>query len=71
MMGEEEAKARSVALFREATPLANDAPIGEWRAGFEAMAAKFELPDDLVIEPTVVGDVPCIKVTAPGQRRTG
>ena len=66
MMGEEEAKARSVALFREATPLANDAPIGEWRAGFEAMAAKFELPDDLVIEPAVVGDVPCIKVTAPG-----
>ncbi len=66
MMGEEEAKARSVAMFREATPLANDAPISEWRAGFEAMAAKLELPEDLVIAPVVVGHVPCIKVTAPG-----
>lgn len=65
-MDDQQAKARSVALFREATPLANDAPISEWRAGFEAMAAKFPLPDDLVIEPLVVGNVPCIRVTAPG-----
>lgn len=65
-MTEQEAKARSVALFREATPAANDAPITEWRTGFEALAAKLGLPAELAIETCTVGGVPCIKVTAPG-----
>jgi len=65
-MTEEEAKARSVTLFREATPAANDAPIVEWRNGFEAMAAKLGLPADLKIEPVTTGGVPCLLVSAPG-----
>ena len=65
-MTEQEAKARSVGLFREATPAANDAPIVEWRIGFEEMAAKLGLPAELAIENLTVGGVPCIKVTAPG-----
>ena len=65
-MTEQEAKARSVALFREATPAANDAPIVEWRIGFEAMAAKLGLPAELLIESVTVGGVPCIQVAAPG-----
>ena len=65
-MNEEAAKARSIALFREATPLANDAPISEWRAGFEAMAAHFPLPDDVTVEALTLGSVPCLKITTPG-----
>ncbi|MES2493665.1 MAG: alpha/beta hydrolase [Pseudomonadota bacterium] len=65
-MTEQEAKERSVDLFRVATPARNDAPIDEWRAGFEQMAAKLGLPDELAIEKLAVAGVPCIRVTAPG-----
>lgn len=65
-MNEEAAKARSVELFRIATPEDNDAPIEQWRSGFEEMAAKLGLPDQLEIEPQDVGGVPCIRVSAPG-----
>lgn len=65
-MTEQAGKDRSVALFREATPAANEAPINEWRVGFEAMAAKLGLPAELAIESLTVGGVPCIKVAAPG-----
>ncbi len=65
-MDEEAAKALSVAMFKEGTPADHDAPISEWRDGFEAMAAKLGLPADLVIESLTIGGVPCIKVTAPG-----
>jgi len=65
-MNDGEARARSVALFREATPASADAPIEEWRRGFEAMAQRLGFPDDLLIEPVDVGGVPCLKVSAPG-----
>ena len=65
-MTEQEAKERSVALFLESMPATNDAPMAEWRSGFEEMAAKLGLPADLAIELVTVGGVPCIRVTAPG-----
>lgn len=65
-MSDEAAKAQVLAMFREATPLALDAPIEEWRTGFEAMAAKIPLPGDLEIESLEISGVPCLKVTAPG-----
>ena len=65
---EEEAKARSVEMFREATPWAHDAPISAWREGFEGMAARIPLPEDLAIEAVSLGGVPCLRVSAPGAR---
>lgn len=67
-MSDEAAKAQVLAMFREATPEAPDAPIEQWRVGFEEMAAKIPLPSDLVIEPLTLDGVPCLKVTAPGAR---
>lgn len=67
-MSDEAAKAQVLAMFREATPEATDAPIEQWRVGFEEMAAKIPLPSDLVIEPLDIDGVPCLKVTAPGAR---
>lgn len=65
-MSDEAAKMHVLAMFREATPAAPDAPIEQWRTGFEAMALKIPLPSDLVIEPLDIDGVPCLKVTAPG-----
>lgn len=67
-MSDEAAKAQVLAMFREATPEVPDAPIEQWRVGFEEMAAKIPLPSDLVIEPLTLDGVPCLKVTAPGAR---
>jgi len=65
-MTEAEARARAIAMFREATPEAVDAPIEEYRQGFEDMADKIPLPADLIIEQIEIEGVPCYKVTAPG-----
>ncbi|GGY95868.1 alpha/beta hydrolase fold domain-containing protein [Novosphingobium colocasiae] len=65
-MTEKEARERTVAMFREATPTRVDAPIEEWRQGFSAMAAKIPLPADLAIEPWTVAGVPGYRVAAPG-----
>ncbi len=65
-MTEAEARARVIAMFREATPEAVDAPIEVYRKGFEDMADKIPLPDNLVIDHLEIDEVPCIKVSAPG-----
>ncbi len=65
-MNEQQAREKSVAMFREATPASPDAPIEEWRAGFEAMAAQIPLADKVTVEPVDADGVPCLKVTAPG-----
>lgn len=67
-MSDEAAKAEVLAMFRAATPEATDAPIEQWRVGFEAMAAKISLPSAVAIEALECGGVPCLKVTAPGAR---
>ena len=68
-MDEQEAKALSVKMFLDATPASNDAPIEEWRAGFEALAAQLGMPEHLEIVALDIGGVPCLKVTAPGARQ--
>ena len=65
-MNEQQAREQTVAMFREATPAAPDAPMEEWRDGFEAMAAKIPLADNVSVEPVDADGVPCLKVTAPG-----
>lgn len=65
-MNEKKAKEAVVAMFREATPEDPAAPIEQWRAGFEDMAAKIELPPGLDIQPIEIDGIPCIRVTAPG-----
>lgn len=58
---------QAVDLFVAATPPVG-APIEEWRAGFAAMAATFELPDDITVEEIDLGGVPSRRITAPGAR---
>lgn len=62
--------ARAVAMFVEATP-AVDAPISDWRDGFEAMCATFEVPADAVVEDVEYGGVPGRRVSAPGAATDG
>jgi len=59
---------RAVQLFVEATPPVT-APIADWRAGFEGLAANFPVPDDAVIEAVEADGVPGLLVLAPGSSR--
>jgi monoterpene epsilon-lactone hydrolase len=56
---------KAVKMFVDATPPVG-APIEDWRAGFEGMAANFEIPADAVIEEIDSDGVPGRKVRAPG-----
>lgn len=56
---------RAVQMFVDATPPV-DAPIAEWRAGFEALCATFEVPGDGRYDPVMMGNVAGLQVTAPG-----
>ena len=67
MSTQQELLDRAVAMFVEATPPVG-APIEDWRAGFEAMAAKFEVPADAAITEVDAGGVPGRLVSAPGTR---
>ncbi|SDZ01410.1 Acetyl esterase/lipase [Geodermatophilus africanus] len=58
---------RAVQMFVEATPPVG-APIEEWRAGFEAMAAQFEIAADADIQEIDAAGVPGKTVRAPGAR---
>lgn len=57
-----------VQLFVSSTPPVG-APIEDWRAGFEAMAANFPVPQDAVIEEVDSDGVPGKTVLAPGADR--
>lgn len=61
---QDELLAKAVAMFVAATPPV-DAPISDWRDGFEAMCANFEVPADAVVDEVVLGGVPGRKVSAP------
>jgi len=61
---------RAVSMFVAATPPVG-APIKDWRSGFEAMCATFELPDDAQVEELTLGGVPCRRVAAPGTSTDG
>lgn len=62
---QDELLAKVVQMFVEATPPVT-APIEDWRAGFEGMAANFDVPEDGEYEPVTSGSVPGLLVTAPG-----
>ncbi|MCR1783664.1 alpha/beta hydrolase [Nocardioides carbamazepini] len=66
----EDELARAVAMFVEATPPV-DAPISEWRDGFEAMCATFDVPVDAEISEVELGGVAGRKVAAPGAATDG
>ncbi|MEU6643574.1 alpha/beta hydrolase [Saccharomonospora sp. NPDC046836] len=59
---------KAVQMFLAATPPVG-APIEEWRAGFEALAASFEIAVDAEIEEIDAGGVPGRLVRAPGARQ--
>jgi epsilon-lactone hydrolase len=61
--------ARAVSMFTEATPPVG-APISDWRAGFEAMAANFDIPSDATIDEIDADGVTGLKVSAPGADRS-
>lgn len=62
---EQDLLARAVGMFTDATPPVG-APISDWRAGFEAMAANFDVPSDATIEEIDADGVTGLKVSAPG-----
>ncbi len=67
-MTEQEARAKAIAMFKEATPEDPNAPMEEWRRGFEEMAAKIPLPGDIKVESLEIEGIPCLKVSAPGAK---
>lgn len=56
---------RVVSMFTAATPPVG-APIADWRAGFEAMAAQFPLAADAIVKDVETNGVPGKIVSAPG-----
>lgn len=62
--------ARAVAMFVEATPPV-DAPISDWRDGFESMCAAFEVPADADVHEVELGGVAGRRVAAPGATDDG
>lgn len=56
---------RVVEMFVAATPPVG-APISDWRAGFESMAAQFDLAEDAVVEDVTANGVPGKLIKAPG-----
>lgn len=58
---------RAVRMFVAATPPVG-APIADWRAGFEAMAANFPVPHDAEVAEVDAGGVAGRSVRAPGAR---
>ncbi|MFF2846074.1 alpha/beta hydrolase [Streptomyces sp. NPDC058001] len=69
-LGEAALLDKAVQMFVAATPPVG-APIEDWRAGFEAMCAQFELPADAAVEELSLGGVPARRVTAPGATGDG
>ena len=62
---QDEQLATAVKMFVDATPPV-DAPMSEWRAGFEALCANFEVPADAEIAEVDMRGVPGRRVVAPG-----
>lgn len=62
---QDEQLATAVKMFVDATPPV-DAPMSEWRAGFEALCANFEVSADAEIAEIEMRGVPGRRVVAPG-----
>jgi monoterpene epsilon-lactone hydrolase len=57
---------RIVVMWKDSVPLAPEATPLDWRREFEALCAKFPLPDDIEVEEVDAGGVPALRVSAPG-----
>ncbi len=65
-MAQSEALDRVIIMWRDSVPLHEVPTPQHWRSEFEALCAKFPLPDDLIEEPVDAGGVPSLWVSAPG-----
>jgi acetyl esterase/lipase len=65
-MGHSEALERVIVMWKDSVPL-NEVPTPlDWRREFEALCAKFPVPDDIETEQVDAGGVPALWVRAPG-----
>jgi monoterpene epsilon-lactone hydrolase len=62
----EEQRNRVIVMWKDSVPLQEEPTPLDWREGFEALCAKFPLPEDMVVEEVDADGVPCIWVSAPG-----
>jgi len=61
-----EQRERIIVMWKDSVPLAEEATPLDWRREFEALCAKFPLPDDIEVEEVDAGGVPALWVSAPG-----
>jgi monoterpene epsilon-lactone hydrolase len=65
-MATAEQRERVIVMWKDSVPLqAEPTPI-HWREGFEALCAKFPVPDDIEVEEVDADGVPALWVSAPG-----
>ena len=65
-MAQSEALERVIVMWKDTVPLHEEPTPHHWRSEFEALCAKFPLPDDLIEEPVDADGVPSLWVSAPG-----
>ncbi len=65
-MATAEQRDRIIVMWKDSVPLAEEATPLDWRREFEALCAKFPLPDDIEVEEVDAGGVPALWVSAPG-----
>jgi epsilon-lactone hydrolase len=65
-MATAEQRERIVVMWKDSVPLQAEPTPLDWRREFEALCAKFPLPDDMEVEEVDAGGVPALWVSAPG-----
>jgi monoterpene epsilon-lactone hydrolase len=61
-----EQRERIIVMWKDSVPLHEEATPLDWRREFEALCAKFPLPDDIEVDEVDAGGVPALWVSAPG-----
>lgn len=65
-MATAEERERVIVMWKDSVPLQREPTPVHWREGFEALCAKFPLPEDIEVEEVDADGVPCLWVSAPG-----
>lgn len=68
-MATPEQKERIIVMWKDSVPLHAEPTPLDWRREFEALCAKFPLPDDIEVEEVDADGVPALWVSAPGVGR--
>lgn len=68
-MATEEQRERIVVMWKDSVPLQAEPTPQDWRKEFEALCAKFPLPEDIEVEEVDADGVPALWVSAPGVSR--